>query len=136
MRRTLFLAAGLFLALAPHALAKALTAAEANKIFFGLDMTGVFEPDGTPWRECVKANGETIYWYRGTVDFGRLTVRNDGALCFAYESSDYAQTDNCYRADKQGAGYKFTHVTDLGSVFVAKKVQSTKACPDPNQPSV
>jgi hypothetical protein len=136
MRRSVLLAATLFLGLATPALAKALSAAEAKKVFFGLDMTGVYEADGTPWRECVKPNGETIYWYRGTVDLGRLTIRNDGALCFAYKSSDYSQVDNCYTATRQGGGYRFTHVADPTSVFVAKQAKSIKACPDPDAPTV
>ncbi len=136
MRRFALLAATLVLGLATPALAKALSAAEAKKAFFGLDMTGVYEPDGTPWRECVKPSGETVYWYRGTVDLGRLAIRKDGALCFSYKSSDYSQTDNCYTAVRQGAGYRFTHVTDPSSVFVAKQAKPIKACPDPEAPTV
>lgn len=136
MRRSLFFAAIFALGMVSPALAKALSAAEAKKAFFGLDMTGVYEPDGTPWRECVKPSGETIYWYRGTIDFGRLTIRNDGALCFAYKSTDYAQTDNCYNATRVGGGYRFTHVSDPSSVFVAKQAKPIKACPDPNAPTV
>lgn len=136
MRRSLLLAAGCLVAFAAPAFAKALSAAEAKKAFFGRDMTGVFEPDGAAWRECVKPDGETIYWYRGTVDYGRLTIRNDGALCFAYRSSNYSQTNNCYRAERAGQGWRFTHVSDPTSVFVARQVAPIKACPDPESPSV
>jgi hypothetical protein len=106
-----------------------ITAVEAKMTFFGLDMGGVYEPDGAPWRECIAPSGETHYWFDGYTDVGKLTVRADGALCFAYASREYKNTA-CFTAEKQGKGWRFVSVTDPDVVFLAKRATKTKVCSD------
>jgi hypothetical protein len=117
------------LSLAGAASAKVIGPAEAKSTFFGLDMGGVFQPDGSPWRECISPNGQTRYWFDGYNDIGKLTIRNDGALCFSYAKTDYKRV-GCYTAEKQGNGWRFTSVEDPSAVFVAQQAVKTKACSD------
>ncbi|MGE3302778.1 MAG: hypothetical protein AB7M12_06660 [Hyphomonadaceae bacterium] len=111
----------------PALAAAAIQAGEAKATFFGLDMGGVYKPDGAPWRECITPAGETTYWMDGAVDKGRLSVRDDGALCFSYASSQY-QRQSCYWAVREGQGWRFTNVHDPEVVFLAQRAQRVKTC--------
>lgn len=106
-----------------------LGAGEARRTFLGMDMEGVHQPSGERWRECIDPHGRTTYWYAGTVDEGRLTVRNDGVLCFSYASSQY-QSNSCWRAIRQGrAGFRFESADgDGGGVFVTTGARRVSSC--------
>lgn len=109
-------------------------AAEARRVFMGIDMQGIHQPSGESWRECIDGQGRTTYWFGGAVDEGRLTVRNDGALCFSYASNGYA--DNaCWRIRPQGRGnYRFEHVDGGDGVFVTKSTRRARVCEGPQTP--
>jgi hypothetical protein len=113
------------------AAAQPLSADAARRTFFGVDMSGVMKGEGrdVPWRECVEASGETVYWFAGEVDRGRLRVREDGGLCFSYKSSGYAD-EACFAAYPEGRGqYRFVGV-DGGSVFITRQMRKiARACP-------
>ncbi len=128
MRLAAFIAVAA-LSVAGAASAKAIGVVEAKSVFFGLDMGGVYEPDGTLWRECIAPSGKTQYWIDGFTDTGRLTVRPDGALCFSYESSEFKRT-SCFSAERKDKGWRFVNVTDPSIVFVAQRATPTKVCED------
>jgi hypothetical protein len=134
MRSPALLAAALVLCAAGAAWSKPIGAAEAKRTFFGLDMSGIYQPDGEPWRECVTSQGDTIYWFGGQIDYGRLSVRDDGVLCFSYQSSDFKH-QGCYTAEPDGKGWRFADVSDPTSVFLAQHTTRAKTC-DANAPSV
>lgn len=124
-----FVVAVILLACATPALAQALMgAAEARRTFFGTDMEGVHQPSGERWRECVDPRGKTTYWFAGTIDEGRLTVRNDGALCFSYASRNF-QDVGCWRIRPQGRGaFRFESVDGDGGVFVTTAMRRVAVC--------
>jgi hypothetical protein len=133
MRASVLFAASLALAGAAPAFAAALSAAEAKRVFFGLDMSGIYEPDGSKWRECIEPAGNTSYWIDGYYDKGRLRVREDGALCFSYASRHYAR-ESCYTAERRGAGWRFVSIDSPDAVFLATRAKSVKACPTEDAP--
>lgn len=116
-------------ALAGPALAQGfMGAAEARRTFMGIDMRGVHQPSGETWRECIDRNGKTTYWFAGAIDEGRLTVRNDGALCFSYASSGYGDVA-CWRIRPQGRGnYRFENVEGDAGVFVTTSTRRANVC--------
>jgi len=127
MPRLLFVA--VLLACAAPALAQGfMGAAEARRTFLGIDMEGVHRPSGERWRECIDRRGKTTYWFAGTIDEGRLTVRNDGALCFAYASRNYQDT-GCWRIRPQGRGaFRFENVDGDRGVFVTTSTRRVSVC--------
>lgn len=110
-----------------------LSAREARAAFFGLDMGGVHQPGGARWRECTRRDGKTTYWYGDRIDQGRLTVRDDGALCFSYATTQYREA-SCWRARREGAGYRFEETTGSSDVFIATRAQRVRSCPGPEVP--
>lgn len=127
MRRLVF--AAVLIACATPALAQsAMGAAEARRTFFGMDMEGVHQPSGQRWRECIDARGKTTFWFAGMIDEGRLTVRNDGALCFSYASSNFRDV-GCWRIKLQSRGaYRFEHVDGETGVFVTTSARRVRTC--------
>jgi hypothetical protein len=71
-------------------------AAEARRLFYGIDMQGKHEPSGDEWRECIDPDGKTVFWIGGRYDEGRLVIRRDGALCFSYASSGFRDQACCW----------------------------------------
>lgn len=122
-------------AAAAPALAKTISEAEAKRTFFGLDMGGVYQPDGAPWRECIEPSGKTRYWHDGVYDNGKLTISKEGYLCFSYESRNF-QDQACFTAERSGKGWKFVSIEDAASVFLATRATKVKACPALDAPSV
>lgn len=116
---------------AAAATGRPLDAADAKRTFFGVDMSGVMprETGGdVAWRECVDPAGETVYWFAGEVDRGRLRIREDGALCFSYKSTGYAE-EGCFAAYAEAKGqYRFVGL-DGESTFLTKRLRKgVKAC--------
>jgi len=124
---------GLALSLAALSLAAAapLDASSARRTFFGVEMSGVMlgETKEVPWRECVDPQGRTVYTFAGAVDQGKLRVREDGALCFSYKSSGFAD-EGCFAAYREAKGqFRFVGL-DGESVFVTRRIRpGVKACP-------
>jgi len=119
------------LAAAAAALAAAapLDAARARATFFGVDMSGVTGGAApVAWRECVTPKGDTVYWFQGQVDRGRLRVRDDGALCFSYQSSGFHE-EGCFAAFAARDGqYRFASLSG-DSTFVTRSIRTgVKAC--------
>lgn len=127
MRLPVFLAAAIIASASGVAFAKTIGAAEAKKAFFGLDMGGVYEPDGAQWRECIDAKGVTQYWFRGALDEGRLIISDKGELCFSYLSRGY-KDQSCYTAERKAKGWRFVNTVDPSIVFVATRATPTSAC--------
>jgi hypothetical protein len=106
-----------------------LSAPEARRIFFGIDMSGRYEPSQEPWRECIAPDGKTAYWFGGAFDEGRLTVRRDGALCFSYASSSY-KDEACWRVKRTAkAAYRFESTDGTPGVFVTTATRPAQSCP-------
>jgi hypothetical protein len=126
MRVTIF-SAILLAAVAP-AVAATLSADQAKKIFFGYDMAGYLAGENTKWHECIHPDGTTTYWFAGTIDDGRLRIRDDGVLCFSYKSTNY-QNEGCFTAQRNGSNWRFTDENDPSTVFVTTHTRSVKACP-------
>jgi hypothetical protein len=126
MARSVILAAGLAAAALSLAAAPALTAAEAKKQFFGFDMRGKLTEADEPFRECIDSTGKTKFWFEGSVDEGRLTIRSDGALCFAYKSRNF-QDPACFAAYREGKQFRF--VSDGGgAVWVTSATRRVTSC--------
>ena len=127
--RRFAVAAFVVIAFAAPALAQAaMGAAEARRTFFGIDMEGVHEPSGLRWRECIDPEGKTAYRFGESVDQGRLTVRADGALCFAYASRGYRDAA-CWTIKPAGRGnYRFEHADGGGGVFMTTATRRARSC--------
>jgi hypothetical protein len=139
LRRALILFATLLPLAAMIAPAAALgpraTPDEAKKAFFGFDMEGYVEGSNTSWRECIEPAGKTSYWYDGAFDQGKMRVRDDGALCFSYASSGFAQ-EGCYFAHHEGKNWRFVGETQGDGVFVTRRTRANvRACPGEQVPT-
>lgn len=105
-----------------------LSAPEARRIFFGIDMQGRHEPSNTDWRECITPDGKTTYWFLGAVDEGRMTIRRDGALCFSYASSNFSN-QACWKVKRLTATtYRFESTDGDDGVFVATSTRPAQSC--------
>ncbi|MDX2233735.1 MAG: hypothetical protein NW200_04485 [Hyphomonadaceae bacterium] len=121
-------------AVGPAAAQGVMGAADARRTFFGIDMEGVHQPSGLRWRECIDPQGRTTYWFAETIDQGVLTVRDDGALCFAYASRGY-QDKACWRIRPQGRGvYRFEHADGESGVFVTTSTRRVRVCQGADTP--
>lgn len=128
MRRLAVLAIVAFTMAAPALAQDFMSAAEARRTFFGIDMEGVHQPSGARWRECIDRSGNSTYHFAGSIDAGRLTVRNDGALCWAYASRNW-QNPACWRVRPQGrAGFRFESVNGDEGVFVTTATRRVAGC--------
>lgn len=111
-----------------------LSAPEARRVFFGIDMQGVHQPSGDAWRECIDPDGKTAYWLRGAYDEGRLTVRRDGALCFSYASSGF-QDQACWKVKRVNpTNYRFESAEGQTDVFVTTRTRAAQTCPGRETP--
>jgi len=111
-----------------------LSAPEARRVFFGIDMQGEHRPSGVAWRECIDPDGKTSYWLNGGYDEGRLTVRGDGALCFSYASSAF-RDNACWRAKRVNpTNYRFESVDGEDGVFVTTRTVPAQRCPGRDTP--
>lgn len=111
-----------------------LSAPEARRVFFGIDMRGTHQPSGAAWRECVTPDGKTSYWHAGAYDEGRLTIRQDGALCFSYASSGYRDSA-CWKVKRVNpTNYRFESVDGDEGVFLTTRTQPAQSCPGRDTP--
>ncbi len=111
-----------------------LSAPEVRRVFYGIDMRGTHQPSGAAWRECVDPDGKTSYWHGGAYDEGRLTIRQDGALCFSYVSSGY-RDNACWKVKRTNAtNYRFESVDGDEGVFVTTRTRAAQTCPGRDTP--
>lgn len=104
-----------------------LTAAEAKKELFGVDLFGTVE--GRPdyrWRECIDAKGFTLYQHDGVEERGQLTINERGEACFSYPPGNKNRT-NCFSARKTAKGYDFQ---GFGLLFHATMARRVETCGD------
>jgi hypothetical protein len=126
MARWMILAAALLAAGFTLAAAPALTASEAKKQFLGFDMRGKLTGADEPFRECIDRAGKTKFWFEGELDEGRMTIRDDGALCFTYKSRNF-QNPACFAAYREGKQFRF--VSDGGgAVWVTSSTRRVSTC--------
>ncbi len=106
MRRGMSLIVLAFVSVAGIAAAQTarLTAAEARRELFGVELAGVNEIDGDEWRECIEPSGRTIYRRGDERLEGRLEIRPDGQACFNYAT---AEGWNCFSVVREGENYRF-----------------------------
>jgi hypothetical protein len=103
--------------------------AEARRFFYGIDMQGKHQPSGDDWRECIDPDGKTAYWHNGVYDEGRLTIRNDGALCFSYASSGF-RNQACWMVKRvDPTNYRFESADGDEGVFVTTRTRPAQSCP-------
>jgi hypothetical protein len=81
-----------------------LTADEARRELFGVELAGVNESAGDDWRECIEPSGRTVYERGGEVREGRLEIRPDGLACFNYPPDAHW---SCFNVVREGDGYRF-----------------------------
>jgi hypothetical protein len=81
-----------------------LTADEARRELFGVELAGVNEAYGDNWRECIEPSGRTVYERGGEIREGRLEIRPDGRACFNYPPDAYW---SCFHAYSDGENYRF-----------------------------
>jgi hypothetical protein len=81
-----------------------LTADEATRELFGVELAGVNESAGDDWRECIEPSGRTVYERGGEKREGRLEIRPDGQACFNYPPDAYW---SCFSAFREGENYRF-----------------------------
>jgi hypothetical protein len=111
-----------------------MSAPEARRIFYGIDMQGRHEPSKETWRECITPDGKTSYWFRGAVDEGRLVLKREGELCFSYASSGY-RSESCWRARRLTAStYRFESTNPDDGVFITTATRPAQSCPGRETP--
>lgn len=81
-----------------------LTAEEARRELFGVELAGVNESFGDAWRECIEPSGRTVYERGGVIQEGRLEIRPDGQACFNYPPDAYW---SCFSVHREGENYRF-----------------------------
>lgn len=81
-----------------------LTAEEARRELFGVELAGVNEAEGDKWRECIEPGGRTVYERGGDVVEGRLEIRPDGQACFNYPPETGW---SCFDVVREGPNYRF-----------------------------
>lgn len=81
-----------------------LTADEARRELFGVELAGVNETYGDEWRECIEPGGRTVYERGDEIREGRLEIRPDGQACFNYPPDTYW---SCFYAHREGGNYRF-----------------------------
>jgi hypothetical protein len=83
-----------------------LTAEEARRELYGVELAGVHELGGDQWSECVEPGGRTIHRRGGQVREGRLEIRPDGQACFNYPPDTYHL---CFAVTREGENDRFDH---------------------------
>lgn len=81
-----------------------LTAEQARRELFGVELAGVNEIYGDAWRECIEPGGRTVYERGDEVVEGRLEIRPDGQACFNYPP-DVGWS--CFNVAREGQNYRF-----------------------------
>jgi hypothetical protein len=81
-----------------------LSADEARRELYGVELAGVNESAGDQWRECIEPSGRTVYERAGVVQEGRLEIRPDGQACFNYPPDAYW---SCFNVVREGENYRF-----------------------------
>lgn len=81
-----------------------LSADEARRELFGVELIGVNEADGGDWRECIEPNGRTVF-RRGAESLeGRLNIQPSGQACFDYGAAGGLA---CFAVVREGDNYRF-----------------------------
>ncbi|MEQ1810928.1 MAG: hypothetical protein ABL889_13435 [Terricaulis sp.] len=80
-----------------------LSAAEARRELFGVELAGVNETYGDEWRECIEPNGRTVYTRGDERLAGRLEIRPDGQACFNYPPET---AWSCFGVVREGENYR------------------------------
>jgi hypothetical protein len=123
--KTLLCGALFTLALAGATFAQSafLDGAAARRVLYNSEMRG--EVVGAPFSECINAHGETFYRVQGQpTDAGRITVNDDGLICYSYVSTDYSE-QACWRLRREGRGY--TIVSEDGGLEVSVTIRPRRA---------
>lgn len=81
-----------------------LTAEEARRELYGVELAGVHEVAGDEWSECIEPGGRTLYRRGGEVEEGRLEIRPDGQACFNYPPDSRW---SCFDVTREGENYRF-----------------------------
>lgn len=81
-----------------------LTAEEAERELYGVELAGVNEVAGDQWSECIEPGGRTIYRRGAEVQEGRLEIRPDGQACFIYPPDAHW---SCFAVTREGENYRF-----------------------------
>lgn len=110
-----------------------LSAAEARRALFGVEIAGVFEGDGEQFRECIDPQGRTAYHIYGTVDRGRLTIAADGQACFSYASSGF-ERQSCFTVAREGQGFRFSSGPDDPDFVVETVRRGIQGCAGSDAP--
>lgn len=121
------------LAAAAGAQSAVLNAREARQALFGIEMAGVYEGDGSPWRECIEPGGRTAYLMGGAFDEGRLTINETGEACFAYRSSGY-RAQSCFAVRREGSGFRFQSAPEAPDFVTTEVRRGVRACSGANAP--
>ena len=106
MRRGMSLLVLAFVSAASIAAAQTarLSAEEARRELFGVELAGLNESHGDDWSECIEPGGRTLYRRGGEVREGRLEIRPDGQACFNYPPDTY---QSCFAVTREGENYRF-----------------------------
>ncbi len=110
-----------------------MNAREARSALFGMEMSGTYEGDGTPFRECVDPQGHTVYYTEGGVDYGRLTITPEGRACFAYQSTNF-QYQSCFAARRDGDGFRFQAAPGDPEFHASHVRRGVRTCSGSNAP--
>lgn len=107
-----------------------LSADEITSELFGVSMAGVAGVSDDPWSECIEPDGDTVYNYAGVQRIGKMSVREDGMVCFRYDDEN-GVSSNCFMVSRiAGDGYVFSADVDGGSLFRTLTVtRNVSACP-------
>lgn len=113
-----------------------LSAQEMRAELFGVEMSGYTRGgsgETLAWRECIEPSGRTVYRLADVpARRGRMTVRDDARVCFAYEDTAYSD-ESCFRANRAGPD-RYVFWGD-GVFHATRVVRSVKAC-DGSEPAI
>jgi hypothetical protein len=106
----------------------------ARQALLGVDMRGVHESSGTPFRECITPRGVTAYWFGENFDEGRVRIDDAGLVCFSYRSTNYT-SEACWTAYRiAGGNLRFESARGSGEAFVTKAAPRVRTCPGKDAP--
>ena len=83
------------------------------------------------WTECIDSNGDTVYYFAGEILRGKMSLTDDGVICFDYEGRQLGG-DNCFTARRSvGDQYLFFPADGFGNLFrTTRVIRGVDVCPE------
>jgi hypothetical protein len=99
----------------------------AQKVLLGFDLSGTVAPSGTPWRECIAPDGQTVFQHAGRTEVGRVQIGADNRVCFSYASQSYAR-QHCFFAERVNGQLRLSEADGGPTLYRVQRATAVSAC--------